>query len=96
MEHGADTNVVDDKNDTPLLAACRTGHTECLEQLFNNAASKPDVNSVDNADETGAMLACKNGHRDCLTLLLQNKDVDLSMTNEKGENALMLATEWNH
>ena len=95
MEHSADTNVVDDKKDTPLLAACRTGHVECLEQLFSNPASKPDVNAVDNANETGTMLASKNGHVDCLKLLLQNEDVDLSLTNEKGENALMLATEWN-
>ena len=96
MEYKADTNVVDDKKDTPLLAACRSGHSECLELLFSNSESKPDVNSVDNKDESGAMLASKNGHANCLNILLRNEEIDLTQTNERGENALMLATEWNH
>ena len=96
MEYKANINVVDDKKDTPLLAACRSGHSECLEQLFSNPDSKPNVNSVDNADETGAMLASKNGHANCLNILLRNGEIDLTKTNERGENALMLATEWNH
>ena len=96
MEYNANINVIDDKKDTPLLAACRSGHSECLEQLFSNPESKPDVNSVDSADESGAMLASKNGHVNCLNILLRNEEIDLTKTNERGENALMLATEWNH
>ena len=96
MEHSADTNVVDDNKDTPLLVACKTGHSECLKLLLGDTSNKPYVNSVDNAGETGVMLASKNGHIECLKLLLLNKEVDLLVNNLKGENALMLATEWNH
>ena len=95
MEYKADTNVVDDNRDTPLLVACRGGHRECLELLFTNPDNKPDVNSLDNAHESGVMLAAKNGHVNCLGVLLGNKDVKLMLNNDRGENALMLATEWN-
>ncbi len=93
MEHNADTNVVDDNLETPLIAACRTGHVDCLQPLLSNQHSKPNVNATDATDNTAAMLASKNGHAQCLKLILANEELDLALTNEKGDTALMLAAE---
>jgi len=57
-------------SETPVFAAIRGGHVQCLEALLESGA---DVNMCDSMGESPAMIAAKLGKNDCMQLLVRYK-----------------------
>lgn len=81
-----DVNSTDAQGLTPLMYAAKK-ETDSLQWLLDNGA---DVNAKDRLGNTALMHAITNGNEKAALLLLK-ENVDLSATNQNGENASTLA-----
>jgi len=69
LEHGADPNCVEPREQASLLQwASEKG---CLDMVDLLIKFKADVNKKDNSGNSPLMAACKNGHLDVVELLLE-------------------------
>ena len=64
---------------TPLYAACRLGHVEVVQELFE--AAHLDVNLVSAHHESPFFAACEAGHIELVDLLLRRVDVDTNIAD---------------
>lgn len=79
---------------TPLMYACRAGHSEVVRQLLDLGAS---VKAISARGRTPLFEAIEHGHDEVVDLLLSNRDIDLNLIPEKIQyTALMLAVELGH
>lgn len=76
---------------TPLMYACRAGHSEVVRQLLDLGAS---VKAISERGRTPLFEAIEYRHDEVVDLLLRNRDIDLNLMPEKIQyTALMLAVE---
>lgn len=96
---GIDVNKVNCVGETPLIALITYGFNkdtalEILKLFLNHP--KVDVNKKNNDGSTPLMIAlCRSGSRESarsVGLLLNDQNIDLAATNDRGETALHVAT----
>ena len=67
---GANLNGRDTEGATPIFAAARYGHEDCLKLLLDQRA---DMNSSNNKGQTPVWIAVQTGQMECLTMLIEAK-----------------------
>lgn len=77
---GADANVVDDKNCTPIYIAAQGGHSGIVELLIRREAN---VNIARNNGETTLYSAARYGHTKVVELLIQHQ-ATINIANNNG------------
>jgi ankyrin repeat protein len=93
IEKGADVNVQDQKQRTPLIFAASAGHTPVVEYLIEAGA---DVDMRDKDGQSALLYASKRGFNETVALLL-DKGADVNLQSAKrGVSALMLAAVWDN
>ena len=72
IDGGADPNMADDENDTPLTCASTRGCTDLVKLLLDKGAD-PNVSHVTDPGNgsTALMCAVVNGHKEIVRLLLE-------------------------
>jgi hypothetical protein len=92
LASGADVNVRDVENDTPLIVGSRNGHTEIVRFLMARGA---DLEAANNSRTTALSAASQGGHADVVKLLLAS-GANVSTKNAQGWTALALACAGGH
>ena len=91
---GADVNVQNSENRSPLHLACEQHDADCLKLLL--AAPNIDVNIGDEATGTTPLIqAAENGHTTSLQILLQARGIDVNRARKDGGTPLFLACQAN-
>ncbi len=92
LASGADINVPDEENATPLIVSSRNGHTEFVRLLIAKGA---DVGATNNSRETALAAASQGGHAEVVKLLLAS-GASINVKNSDGSTALALACAGSH
>ena len=93
INHGADVNVTNKKNQTTLFLACEMGNTEAINILLNAGA---DTN-ISDVDGSTCLYGAVRGH--CSKEVLQriiDHGANLNTTNKTNQTALLLACAMNN
>ena len=69
VDHGADINKQDARNQTPLWVAAEEGHLEICRVLIRNGTS---VNQKDSTQRTPIWIAARKKHEDVCKILIDN------------------------
>ena len=69
IDHGADVNKEDARNQTPLWVAAEEGHLEICRVLILNGAS---ANQKDSTQRTPICIATRKKHEDVCMILIDN------------------------
>ena len=77
---GADVNITDNSDSTPLLLAAEEGHIECVQLLLS--APGIDVNMANQYGKTPLFRAAEIGYTECVRLLLAAPGIDINKPNE--------------
>lgn len=86
----ADVNWVGSEGDTPLLAACRNGHTPTALCLLHHGA---DVNTAALTDgQTALHLSCRKGNEAVAEALIQ-KGANFLAVDHRGEGFCLVAVQ---
>ncbi len=87
-KHGADPNIRNKNNDTPLHTACRNRNIEVAIELVKN--KNIDINLVNDEGETPLMLALMASPPDIplVQAFLDHPKIDLNVQDEEGYTAL--------
>jgi ankyrin repeat protein len=93
LASGADVNLRDENNDTPLIVSSRNGHAEIVQLLISKGA---DVKATNNARSTALSAASEGGHAKVVKLLLAAGGADVNAKNAQGWTALALACAGGH
>ncbi len=88
LENGANVNLVDDENDTPLHCACLHGHFTIAQSLLEHGTN---VNVVGGDGDTPLHYACAKGYFYLVRLLLKHK-ANIHVTNDIQETPLHKAS----
>ena len=81
LENGADINIGDGNNDTPLHWATFKNNIDCVKFLLQSGAK---VDPVDYRNDTPLAWAARKGHIEIITILLQyNADVHIEDVNSR-------------
>ncbi|XP_071148684.1 ankyrin-1-like [Mytilus edulis] len=88
LEHNCDPNTCNDKNESALFGACKTGLTEIVPLLLKENC---DPRFCNDQNESPLFAASKYGHLDIVRLLLEQK-YDLNIYNNKNESPLFIAS----
>ena len=91
IEEGAEINVKDDKNKTPLHWAALEGSIEVTKVLFENNAQ---VDAVDTSGNTALHYACR--YYPPVAKYLTEGGAEVNLKNNDGETPLHLAAKTNH
>ena len=81
---GANANLADENNHTPLCAAAQTGCVDLIALLLD---AKADMNALSAKGQTALMAAAAAGHLKVVQLLLESQ-ADVHCHNSSGETAL--------
>lgn len=92
IKHGANVNLVKDKNSSPLDYAIATGDINLVQQLLKKGA---DINYVDRNGYTPLMYASSRNYIEIVKLLLAN-GADTSARDKTGKNAADWALGLNY
>ncbi|ETO30156.1 hypothetical protein RFI_06962, partial [Reticulomyxa filosa] len=99
LKKGADPNLADQINRTPLMECCLRGGSEIVELLLMHNPS-PNKNAQDINGNTPLIYACQKGHLATVKLLLsQNSNsvpCNVNIQNKVGKSALFIAIENSH
>jgi ankyrin repeat protein len=91
-EHGADVNMKDHEERTPLHLAVMNGHIEVVKFLVEHQA---EVNVKKENAEIPLHLAAKNGHIEVVEFLIRHR-ADVDAKSKEGETPLHLTAENGH
>jgi len=92
-KNGADVNVRNEYNATPLIKASGEGYAEIVKLLLE---AKADVNAATNADaSTPLYIASGNGHTEVVKLLLEAK-ANINAVTTNGLTPLYIASFQGH
>lgn len=91
IEYNADVNALDDKSNTPLMAAASKGYSDIVQMMLDKGAR---INAVDSEGTTALMDAISAGHTDTAKLLIE-KGADTSISQNNGMTAFLLAKNMN-
>ena len=89
LQHGADKNAVNERDQTPLMLAAANGHVEIIDLLV---AAGAKTEASDSVGTTALMYAATWGQREAVQRLL-NLGADLYAETNDGETALTHALE---
>jgi ankyrin repeat protein len=89
LDNGADVNLKEEKDVTPLLISVINGHTDVVHCLLDRGAN---VNARDSNGGSPLMAAAAFRRVDILEMLLR-KDADANAKNSHGQSALAFAIE---
>lgn len=92
IAQGADIEVRDERQRTPLMAATQGNQIEIAGMLINAGA---DVNAKDDMQDSPYLLAGARGYNEILVMTLAN-GADLTSTNRFGGTAMIPACERGH
>ena len=93
LARGANPNILNKANETPLMLVCERGTLEDAKLLIDNGA---DVNRVRDDNEGAIYLATRYGAHDILDYLCKIKDANLNIAEElTGNTPLLHAAESN-
>lgn len=87
LQEGAETNILDRNNETPLFCASREGNLSVVAALID-AGANLDLSS--SREGSPLHIAIKNGHIDVAHTLLEN-GASIDIVNAQGQTALHLA-----
>ncbi len=91
IDNGANVNAKDSNNMTPIFHACTKGFKDIVDVLINNGAK---VNIKSKQSVTPLQCACYSLDSDIVNMIL-NMDVDITVVNDFGEDALKIAIDKN-
>jgi ankyrin repeat protein len=77
---------------TPLLIACRHGHTGVVQELLDNGA---DANIPNKDGDTPLLIASRHGDTNIVKALLAS-DADFTVTGKDGDTSLHFACRHGH
>lgn len=90
LSFGADPNLCENSNVTPLYIACQNGHDDIVDNLLNHGA---DVNSHNN-EFSPIFTACQNGHYSIVQILL-SKGADVNERQKKRNKSYLYSlSKW--
>ena len=93
LARGANPNILNNANETPLMLVCERGTLEDAKLLIENGA---DVNVKGDGEQSAIYLATRYGAHDILEYLCKIKDANLNIAEElTGNTPLMHAAESN-
>ena len=92
LEHGANSNGLDEYGRRPLHYAAKYGHTELVQMLLKKGA---DIDAGDAMGQTALHLAAQGGYGQVVRWLLRY-GAHVHAINTKGQTALHLAVETGH
>lgn len=92
LEIGADVNWRNTDGDTPLLAACRRGHTDTIGLLLSHGA---DSNLIGNDGYAPIHICSRRGDVNSVDVLL-NANTNTTLKTKNGQTALDIAKEKGH
>jgi ankyrin repeat protein len=87
IENGANINILDNEEQTPLFHACQFDKREIAELLIKNGAL---IDTQDSDGESPLLIACRNGSIEIAKLLI-DQGANLSIQDDDGESPLFLA-----
>lgn len=87
LDKGTYVDVVDNSDNTPLLASSSLGYTNVAKLLLDHGA---DVNAITETGVTALQKASSNGHTDTVKLLLDH-GADVNNRDENGWTPLAVA-----
>ena len=91
VKAGADPNIANTRDRTPLIWAASGGHLDCCKFLLEEC--KANINSDDNRDQmTPVMYACSGGHLPVVQYLIEEQKATLKHS-PRGWSALLLAAQ---
>ena len=82
---GADPNVFDLQNSTPLMYACKTNQPRAVQTLLDYGAA---VNESDDRNMTALMMAASRNAAEVISLLLERDATGVNMADSNGYTAL--------
>ncbi len=92
LASGADVNLRDGRNDTPLIVSSRNGHAEIVRLLISRGA---EVEAANNSGVTALAAASQGGHAEVVKLLLASS-ANINSRNTEGWTPLALACFGGH
>ncbi|PNF40482.1 hypothetical protein B7P43_G08187 [Cryptotermes secundus] len=92
LENGAEINMCNWNNSTPLHLACNHGHKECVLMLLEGPAC---INESNKDGDTPLHVAVRAGNCDIVDILL-NRKADLDSCNKYGDTPLHVACQENN
>ena len=92
IKQGAQTNMLNKKDETPLMVASRQGSHDFIDLLANN---KANVNFKNRYGSAPLLVASQNGHTATVNKLIIH-EASIDVTNRNGWNAIMLASYNGH
>ncbi|KAL7751572.1 ATP-dependent RNA helicase [Sorochytrium milnesiophthora] len=93
LQHGAQPDIGNAEDTSPLMIACYTGQLECARILLDDG--KVDLNHRDKASKSPLSLAAFEGLVD-IVVLLTTRGVRLNDTDQYGWTPMMLACHAGH
>jgi len=91
LEEGADVDVVDDEERSPLLSAARNGHLQLVQLLLEKGA---DLDKGDGEGDTPLTAAAAAGHVDVVKFLLERGRHDEG-ARERRHGLPVRGTKWS-
>ena len=92
LQEGADPNLRNFKERTPLMEATKRGKANIVTKLLEIDSLKKNINAQDKDGDTALIFAAKRGSDDIMDLLLQ-AGADPNLSNFKERTPLMEATK---
>lgn len=89
LTEGADINLGDNDNTSPLYIACQEGHLNIVTFLLEQP--NININQARNTGVTPLYMACLKGHTAIVQLLGARQDVDVDAVGLKGHTPLLVA-----
>lgn len=87
LDKGANVNITDNKQKTPLHRSCQAGHLKITKLLLDHGA---DIDAVDETNSTPIFDAAHHGRSAVVELLVKN-GASLTHTDKRGETPLFAA-----
>lgn len=90
ISHNADVNIVNNNKENCLIIACLNEHLNIVKKVIEltNNINEQDCNGM-----TALMISSKNNNNEIIELLLNNKNIDLDITDNNGMKAQDYSTE---
>lgn len=87
LENGANPNLINNDDRTPLHNACDNGYFNTVNLLLED--DRIDINVTDKNGNTALHYACEAGDANVIALLIK-KGMDINVTNNEGKSAINL------